>query len=185
MPLLPTLADRVWFAYHCLPRDAQGDSPSYVALERPWKLPNGTFSRLVTGAREEVRGKTLGRISKALDVPVEWLLNGGDDGPVPTGIVPPRPGTVWKSYGELPGWTEAVETNLRMARPKCPAQAFRAAADMPVYRPVDQVTPELAVAAAIYAWQTSTLAEQRHYSLLREAEKTKVGSKTSGRQKAG
>jgi hypothetical protein len=184
MPLLPTLADRVWFAYHSLPRDAKGNLPTYVALERPLKLPNGTFSRLIIGARAELRGTTLGLISKALTVRLEWLLNGGDDGPVPTGIVPPRPGTVWKCYGELPGWTEAVEASRRMTRPRCPAQAFRAAADMPVYRPVDQVTPELAVAAAIYAWETSTPAEQVHYSLL-EAQTIKVGPKTSGRQKAG
>ena len=89
--LLATLADRVWFAYHCLPRDAKGNPPSYVSLERPWKLPNGTLSRVVYAERKDLRGMTLGLIAKALNVKLDWLMNGGRvDRPVPTGTVPPR-----------------------------------------------------------------------------------------------
>jgi hypothetical protein len=183
MPLLPTLADRVWFAYNCLPRDAKGNPPSYVSLERPLKLPNGTFSRLISRTREDPRGTTLDAIAKTLHLSLDWLLHGGDDGPVPTGIVPPRPGTIWICHGELRGWPEAVATNLRLQRPRCPPQAFRAGADMPVYRPVDQVTPELALAAAIYAWETSTPAEQRRYSDI-EAKAIASKERPSGKQKA-
>lgn len=185
MPLLPSLADRVWFAYHCLPRDEKGNLPSYVSVERPWKLPNNTLSRVISTERKDLRGKTLDLIAKALNVSIEWLMNGGDDGPVPTGIVPPRPGMAWKCYRDLPDWGEVVETCKRMARQKCPAEAFDAAGDMPIYRPVDQVTPELAVAAAIYAWATSTPAEQRRYAR-HETEEIRVALKrSSGKQKAG
>jgi hypothetical protein len=52
---------------------------------------------------------------------------------------------------------------------------------MPIYRPIDQVTPELALAAAIYAWETSTLAEQRRYSLL-ESSKLNSKNRPSGKK---
>lgn len=182
MPLLPTLADRVWFAYHCLPRDARGNPPSYVSLEQSCKLPNATFSRVISGEREEPRGTTLDKISAALNCKLEWLMRGGDEGPVPTGIVPPRPGMVWKCHGDLPRWYEVVEPLKKKRR--CPAEAFLAAADMPIYRPVDQVTPELALAAAVYAWATSTPAEQRRYAQ-RETELLRTAAKNAGKQKAG
>lgn len=184
MPLLPTLADRVWFAYHCLPRDSKGTPPSYVSVERPWKLPNNTLSRIISSERKDLRGKTLGLIAKALNVKLEWLMNGGEDGPLPTGIVPPRPGTSWQRYRDLPDWDSVVETCRRMARPKCPPEAFDAAGDMPIYRPIDHVTPELAVAAAVYAWATSTPAEQRRYAN-RETEQIATAAKRgSSKQKA-
>lgn len=71
-----------------------------------------------------------------------------------------------------------------MKKRKCPAEAFLAAADMPIYRPVDEVTPELALAAAIYAWATSTPAEQRRYADL-ETERLRAAAKNPGKQKAG
>lgn len=183
MPLLPTLADRVHFAYHCLPRDSRGEPPSYRLLEREYDLPHATLSKTIMGQRTKHQRVTVPKIAKALRVTMHWLDYGGEYGPIPTGIVPPRPGTKWMRHEDLPGWAEAVAFALREPHPPIPPEAFLAGADMPVYKPLDRVTPEIAIAVSLYAWETSTGAEQAQYSTAK-GRSASAGHPLSGKHRA-
>lgn len=167
MLILPTLADRVWFAYHCLPPDDDGRLPSWRELEAKFDLPQGTFSRTISGDRTEHHWKTYELLAVALRIQENWLKHGGDNGPVPNGgrAIPPRNTKVWPRHGDLPGWKEAVEA-ARAENKVEPQAAFFAGADMPVIRPVDVATAELAIAASVYAWIISMPTERDRYEEL-------------------
>ena len=87
---MSSLAERAWFAYHCLPRGKRNKPPPYRQLEQQVGLTNGTFSRLFLGERERPEPETVVGIAKVLGVTLDWLLTGKGDGPKPVGIVPPR-----------------------------------------------------------------------------------------------
>ena len=90
-----TLADRIWYALHCMPRSPEGEPPTYVDIETAANLSNGTMSKLIRGVREGASLATAARLAKALNVSLGWLQSGDGDAPTPTGIVPPRlPGLV-------------------------------------------------------------------------------------------
>lgn len=161
---LPTFADRVWFAYHCLPRDSRGEPPQFKSLEVAHGLTIGTFSKVFQRGYEHLSAENMRALAAALRSSRTWLEVGGNDGPIPTGIVPPRPGLPWARHGELPGWPEAVALAMAVPLQRVPSEAYLAGADLPVYRPVERVTAELATAIATYAWETSTFAEQAKYS---------------------
>ena len=164
MPYLPEISDRVWYALHCLPRDATGAPPSYKSLEQKYELPEAFLSKLVRGARKQGYGSTFRHLARALKVSEKWLDEGGDDGtPTPTGVVPPRPDMKWVRHGDLPGWGQAVEDARRQHDPSVPPEAYLAGADLPVYRPMDTVTPAIATAVAIYAWETCTEEDRLRY----------------------
>ena len=164
---LPTLADRAWFALHCLPRDAAGKPPTMKDLELAAGLHYGTLSHVVNGRRSHHRLDTFPLMAKALRVSEAWLRGEeGARGPTLTGMLPPRPGTKWTRHGDVPGWRESVALALLEPRQMVPAAAFLAGADMPVFRPLDRVTPEIALAAAMYAYETSTKEEQEKYSTI-------------------
>src|SRR5207302_846116 len=97
-----------------------------------------------------------------------------------TQVVPPRPGLAWKRHGEIQGWREAVAACLREAVrqgiERIPPEAFLAGADLPVYRHVARVTPEIAIGASKYAWETATVSEQTFYSTL-EGSRASAGEK--------
>jgi hypothetical protein len=164
MPHLPDLADRVWFAIHCLPRDENGNPPTYTELEREYGLHHSTLSKIVLGKAQHHSYEIFRGIAIALRVSEHWLEFGGEGGPTPTGIVPPRPGMQWIRHGDLKGWEDAVGAALREPDQKVLPEQFLAGADLPVYRPVERVTPEVAIGAAIWAWETSTPAERTRYS---------------------
>jgi hypothetical protein len=164
MPYLPDISDRVWYALHCLRRDPSGAPPSYKSLEAKYDLPEAFLSKLVRGSRKQGYGATFTQLARALRVTEKWLDEGGDAGtPWPTGVVPPRPDMKWTRHGDLGAWGKAVQAAL--AEPDCPVppEAFLAGADLPVYRPVATVTPALATAVAIYAWETCTEEDQLRY----------------------
>jgi transcriptional regulator with XRE-family HTH domain len=164
MDLLPALADRVWFAYHCLPRDKAGAPPSLRSLEAACGLANGTIQKTAKGQRKEHTKSTFRLMAQALRVTESWLEFGGDNGPIPTGMVPPRPGLKWTVYGEMTGWSEAVEEAKRDDRQIVPPEAFRAGAAWPVERPFSRVTPEIATFVSGLAWQLTPPDVQARYS---------------------
>jgi hypothetical protein len=174
MPYLPELSDRLWFAIHCLERDETGAPPSFKSIEDRYGLPNAFLSKLVRGSRKQGYADTFSALVEALNglrpkgarvkVTQQWLADGGDDGtPEPTGVVPPRPDQRWRRHGDEPGWGKAVDEALRVSGSTVPPAAYLAGADLPVYRPVDTITPELATAVAIYAWETCTVEDQLRY----------------------
>lgn len=86
------LADRVWFAWWCLPRTGRGGNPpAWKALERDNGISGGTFSRLINDGQAWVSEETAGKLAKALGVRREWLLSGIGEPPVPPGPIPARP----------------------------------------------------------------------------------------------
>lgn len=87
-----TVSDRAWLAYHSLPRDSAGKPPKRVDLERAHGLPQALFSKLFRGARVSFSMKTWKAIASALQVSLDWLVNGDGEPPSPTGPVPERPG---------------------------------------------------------------------------------------------
>jgi len=178
MPHLPELADRVWYALHSLSRDENGEPPSLRKIEKDFGLANALLSKTITGKSRHQWRDTYRTLANALRVSEHWLEFGGEgDAPTPTGIVPPRPGMKWMRHGDVRGWLEAVEIAKLDARPRVPPEAFQAGADLPVYRPILKMTPELAIAVAAYAWETSTDAEQTFYSSL-EGTQSSAGDST-------
>jgi hypothetical protein len=174
MPLLPDLHHRLWHAYCCLPRDETGELPLITFVERDHGIPKGTLSRMLRGERLNVHRKTFALVALALRTSEHWLEHGGSGGPKTKYVVPPPPGLKWKRCGEVSGWPEAVATAKRDPAPRVPPEAFLAGADMPLYRHLDRITPELAVAIATFAWETCTAEEQTGYSTL-EASRASPG----------
>lgn len=164
VPLLPSLADRAWHAWHCLPRDSRGKPPSRASLEKPVGLSYATLSKIMLGEREDPGFAQLKLIAKALQCDVNWLADG--DGPAPrtTLPIPPRPGAVERRHGELKGWKEAVHHALTNDTLDFPPEAFLAGADLPVFRPLESVDARLAKAVSLWAWETSSFDEQTDYS---------------------
>jgi hypothetical protein len=163
---LPTVADRVWFAYHCLPRDDAGTLPSYRQLELAYGLSIGTFSKTVLGLRTNHWPDTIPKMSAALRCPGQWLMHG--DGPMPKlpagAAVPPRPGTGWKLHRDVPGWDEAVAEAKARPDQWIPAAAYLAGADMPIVRHIGRMTADLAIFVSGFAYWTATPAQQTRYS---------------------
>jgi hypothetical protein len=164
MPYLPELADRVWFALHCLPRDADGKPPTYTELENKHGLHHAVLSKTILGDRKEHSTTTYRKLAAALNTTVDWLELGGKCTLKPTGVVPPRPGRKWMRHGDLPTWRDGVAAALNSPQQYVPPAAFRAGAELPVYKPVDTVTAEVAVGVAWYAWATCDEDEQTFYS---------------------
>lgn len=168
---LPTLADRAWFAYHCLPRE-EGELPSYRQLEMAYGLSTAIISKIVLGTREHFWPETMPKLAEALRCNVDWLRAGTGPAPrLPHGVsVPPRPRT-FKRYGDLPGWDAAVsEAKARPSEEKMgiPDAWFRAGAEMEIGRAVtdDMVTADLAIFVSGHAYYTATKEQQTRYSTL-------------------
>ena len=167
MPRLPTLADRIWYAYQCLARSPGGKPPSWRELEEQHDIAAGTFSHAAKGRRTRFERDTFRKIAAALRVTEEWLDFGGSNAPNPPAgvIIPPRPGRMSQCYGELDGWASAVE-QARTINPGVPNEAFLAGAELPVSRPVEEVTPAIAVGVALFAWSTASFDERAKFSTM-------------------
>lgn len=112
-----TINDRVWYAWHCLPRDKRGKPPSWKGLEKKYAISQATFSRLASGERKTVDLETLPRLAEALGVGVLWLLKGDGDRPKLTGPYRPRAEryeefdpTAWGARVTAAGGVDAVIT---------------------------------------------------------------------------
>ncbi len=163
---LPTLADRAWYALHCLRRDDAGKPPALKDLEVRVGLSYGTLSHVMCGRRSQHRPGTFPLMARALGVSEAWLRGeGGARGPMLTGMIAPRPGArTFRRHGDVPGWQESVTLALLEPRQLVPPAAFLAGADMPVYRPIDRITPEIAIFVAGYCYGTSIPEVQEKYS---------------------
>src|SRR5687768_3132483 len=87
---LDSLADRVWYAWHCLPRDKRGHPPSWKSLELKYDISPATFSKLCNESRRSVDMETWPKLEEALRVPAAWLIKGEGKPPMPTGPIPDR-----------------------------------------------------------------------------------------------
>ena len=93
------LADRVWYAIHCLARQPDGSAPTYLDLEHRAGLPNAFFSKMVRGNRPAPSPKTMACLAVVLGVDLLWLSTGDGLAPSLTGELPPRPGA-----SAVPAW---------------------------------------------------------------------------------
>ena len=110
---MSTLADRVWYAIHCLRRNADGSVPKYVSIERKVGLPNAFLSKMVRGKRPEPSAASMVALASVLDVDLQWLVSGIGNAPSLSGPLPPRPGyemiAAWEPGADAPPpGTEAV-----------------------------------------------------------------------------
>lgn len=88
---MKTLADRVWYAYHCLPRTGRlRKPPSKRSLEIRYGLSNGMLGRLMAGERQHPEPETLVALAKMFGVTMEWLVTGEGTAPESREPVPPR-----------------------------------------------------------------------------------------------
>jgi hypothetical protein len=85
-PTLTTLGDRVWWAWNALPRKA-GKPPTWKSLERDFKIPLASFSKLVKNDRRSVDSETLPKLAAALHVSEAWLVRRDGPDPKPTGAL--------------------------------------------------------------------------------------------------
>lgn len=84
------LADRIWLAWHALPRDERGRPPSFASVEQSKEISNGTLQKICSGKRLGIEAATLSKIAQALGVSADWLLTGAGEPPRPTGHVTDR-----------------------------------------------------------------------------------------------
>ena len=110
---MSTIADRVWYAIHCLPRDEHGRAPEMRTLEKKIGLSNGVISTTVRGKRRDHTYRTRSKMADVLGVDMNWLETGKGVAPLLTGALPPRPGTesvaAWlPGSGAVPPGTEAI-----------------------------------------------------------------------------
>ncbi len=89
-PPLDTLNDRVWYAWHCLPRGANGRPPPWKPFEKLHGIALATFQKLATEDRRSVDFETLVKLARALGVTTDWLSKGEGPAPTPTGPVSSR-----------------------------------------------------------------------------------------------
>lgn len=162
---MDTLADRAWFAYHCLPVDHDGKLPSLRQLEIAYGLSTAMLSKVMHGKRTNHETDTIPKFAEALRCTVQFLISGEGRAPVlPAGrSVPARPGGR-RVYGDVPGWDEAVTAAKARRGQLIPPEAYRAGADLEIFRNVPRMTPTLATWLSGVAWETSTPAQQTRYS---------------------
>lgn len=165
MAKLETLADRVWYAIHCLPRDRSGAVPAYRQLERDFDLPDCVLHKTIVQGRTQVQHETFRNLARALRVSDEWLDGRSEKHPIPTGYVPPRPGTTFRRYGDLPNWDESVKADKTSSQHRrLPDEYYRAGANLPLTRPIGEATREMARRVSQLAWELAEPAEQTRYS---------------------
>jgi len=84
-------AARIWFAYHCLPRDEAGRLPSIRSVEDGHGIAHGTLNKMFEARAklERTNHERVTRIAEGLRVTTDWLLYG--KGVPPTSKVPPPP----------------------------------------------------------------------------------------------
>ena len=90
-PMLSTIGQRAWFAWHCLPRNDKGQPPSISQLEREHGLSHAQLRKIVMGLSSRPSYSTLTRAAQALDCAPEWLADGEGTPPVCSIFVPPGP----------------------------------------------------------------------------------------------
>lgn len=87
-----SLADRMWWAWHCLPREGRwAKPPERKGLEAKYGLSNGVLARLFKGEQKTVSSDTLPKIAAALNVSADWLTTGKGEPPKLTGPFRARP----------------------------------------------------------------------------------------------
>jgi hypothetical protein len=92
---LPTSPSaRVWYAYHCLPRDEAGRLPSIRSVEDDNGVAHGTLNKLFEARAklERTNHERVERIAAALRTTVDWLLYGKGVPPTSRIAPPPWPG---------------------------------------------------------------------------------------------
>jgi hypothetical protein len=144
-----SFADRAWHAYHCLPRTRRGKPPSYNSLEKNARLSSGTLSRVMLGEREEFAKSTLEALARALQVSLDWLVEGKGEAPKPSGPVPPR----------LPYLNESNQTSgdVRLSsHPLTQAEIAKAFIDDAEASAPDALCPELLARAMMLATSRKT-----------------------------
>lgn len=101
---LDSLAERAWYAFHCLPRGSRTKKPTPpTVLEKAHGLPRGSLGLIFSGTRTEPRLATRAKLAEALQVTEDWLIRGTGTPPTLTGLLPPRPrAEVWETDEEKP-----------------------------------------------------------------------------------
>lgn len=178
---MDTLADRAWYAYHCLPVDHDGKLPSLRQLEIAYGLSTAMLSKVMHGKRTNHETDTIPKFAEALRCSVQFLLTGEGRTPIlpPGRTVPARPGGC-RVYGDVPGWAEAVAAAKARRVQLIPPEAYRAGADLEIFRTVPRMTPDLATWLSGVAWETATGPQQTRYSTM-EARTASAGQAVRAR----
>jgi transcriptional regulator with XRE-family HTH domain len=89
--MFSTIAQRAWFAWHCLPRTEKGQPPPIAQLERDHGLSHAQLRKLVMGLSKRPSYSTLTRAAQALACAPEWLGDNEGEPPRCSVFVPPGP----------------------------------------------------------------------------------------------
>ena len=108
--MLSTLAQRAWFAWHCLPRTEKGQPPSIRSLEGAYELSNAQLRKLIMGLSKRPSYGELVKMAMALDCDPEWLQSGQGEGPRATTFIPEGP-PLPKPKGSMPGRDDGLRAN--------------------------------------------------------------------------
>jgi len=79
--MFSTIAQRAWFAWHCLPRNDKGQPPSINQLERDHGFSHAALRKVIMGRAPRPGYTTLVKAAEALRCDAGWL--GSNEGPAP------------------------------------------------------------------------------------------------------
>jgi hypothetical protein len=89
--MFSSIAQRAWFAWHCLPRNEKGQPPSINHLERDHDLSHAQLRKLIMGKAPRPGYTTIVKAARALDCDPGWLGRNEGPRPVTSWLVPPGP----------------------------------------------------------------------------------------------
>jgi hypothetical protein len=91
MSTFKSTGERVWFAWHCLPRNSNRQPPPVRQLEDEYGITDAGLHKLMWDKAKRPGPVQARRIAAALRVSREWLFEGVGEGPKASWPVPPRP----------------------------------------------------------------------------------------------
>lgn len=120
MAHLNTMAERAWYAYHCLLRE-DGKPPKIRPFEEAHGIHNGTLKRVFLGRKP--RADMLGKVAIALGVTMDYLVYGIGDPPKLTGPLPSI-ATLQKGQETPPDTLEMLVERAKVSRYPALGQAL-------------------------------------------------------------
>lgn len=89
--MFQTLAERAWFAWHCLPRNKRDKPPPIRKLEIAHGLANAALRKIILGYTLRPAHDSLLKAALALNCDPRWLSTGEGQGPLASTFVAPGP----------------------------------------------------------------------------------------------
>lgn len=89
--MFATIAERAWFAWHCLPRNRRNKPPAIRKLELAHGLANAALRKVIYGQTARPAYDSVLKMAAALNCSPQWLVANEGPGPLASTFVEPPP----------------------------------------------------------------------------------------------